>query len=202
MTTKPFYQVIKDLTGYKVFPLANAYLANADADSPAIISTLQSVADTVAEDIKLNPITRPRPNEVGNDVKKRVGKVLKAGNKVNIIPMAKKADYLEPAGYPDFKIRIADEIYFLECKTFQSDQKKKSMRSFYCSDGPSIREKINCDAIHILMSFEMRNQGNKYTPLSYRLVDLYDLPCTLKKEWNSSNTELYAAGRILVKKNV
>lgn len=191
MTTKPFYQVIECLTGYEVFPLANA-----DADSPAIINTLQRVAKKVADDIKLNPITRPRPNEVGHDVKKRVSNILQAEKKVNVIPMINKA------GYPDFKIRIADEIYFLVSKTFQSDQKKKSMRSFYCSDGPSIQEKINCDAIHILMSFEMRTRGNKYTPLSYRLVDLYDLPCTLKKEWNSSNTELYAAGRILVKKNV
>ena len=191
MTTKPFYQVIKDLTGYKVFPLTNA-----DAGLPAIINTLRRVAKKVADDIKRTSITRPRPNEVGHDVKKRVSNILQTEKNVNVIPMTNKA------GYPDFKIRIADEIYFLECKTFQSDQKKKSMRSFYCSDGPSIREKINCDAIHILMSFEMRNQGNKYTPLSYRLVDLYDLPCTLKKEWNSSNTELYAAGRILVKKNV
>ena len=187
MTTKPFYEVIKELTDHDVIPVSDT---NEDS---SVIDILQRVAERVAVDIKVNPIKRPRPNEVGNDVKKRVGYVLKTETEVNIIPMTNRA------GYPDFKIRITNEIYFLECKTFRSDRINESMRSFYYSDGPSIREKIDCKAAHILMSFEMKNQENIYTPLYYRLVDLYDLPCRLKKEWNSGNTDLYAEGRILAR---
>ena len=39
--------------------------------------------------------------------------------------------------------------------------------------------------------------GNDNTPLSYKLIDLYDLPCNLKQEWQSSNKELYADERVL-----
>ena len=190
MTTKPFYEVIEDLTGFEVIPLTDTNTVS------SVIDTLRRVAERVAKDIKLNPIERSRPNEVGNDVKEMVGNVLAVDKSVNTISIDKGA------GYPDFKICIDNEIYFLECKIFQSDQINKSMRSFYCSDGPSIRKKINCKAAHILMSFEMKNQENIYTPLYYRLVDLYDLPCRLKKEWNSGNTKLYAEDRVLVKEFV
>lgn len=190
MTTKPFHEVIKALTRQDVIPVPNL-----KACTP-VVQTLEGVAESVADGIKVNPIERPRSNEVGHDVKKRVSNVLGAEKAVNIMPITNKA------GYPDFKICIEDEIIFLVCKTFRSDQINKSMRRFYCSDGPSIREKIRCTAAHILMSFEMENQRNLYTPVSYRLVDLYDLPCTLKKEWNSDNKQLYAKNRILVNKTV
>lgn len=185
MTTKPFYQVIECLTGYEVIPFIDI-----KADLPVIIDTLQRLAETVADDIKLNPIKRLRANEAGIDIKERVSNGLEAEETVNFVPMTR--------GYPDFTICITNKIFFLACKTFRSDQINESLRSFYYSDGPSIRKNIDCAAAHILMSFEMQNQGNLYTPLSYRLVDLYDLPCTLKKEWNSSNTKLYAEGRVLV----
>ena len=189
MTTKPFHQVIKDLTGHEVFPFANT-----KADLSVIIDILQRVAETVAEDIKLNPLERPRANDAGTGIKERVGNGLEAEKAVYVVSITR--------GYPDFKICIANEIYFLECKTFRSDQINESLRSFYCSDGPYIRKNIDCAAAHILMSFEMENQENIYTPLFYRLVDLYDLPCTLKKEWNSGNKKLYAKTRILDEKDL
>ena len=38
-----------------------------------------------------------------------------------------------------------------------------------------------------------------YTPRSFRLVDLHDLLCDVKYEFNSDNRRLYAAGLLLLK---
>ncbi len=187
--TRPFHEVIKELTGYEIIPVNNSMIGKAQ-----LCATLQRVAKKAAKEMIKKPIVRPRPNEVGNDIEIYVKNVLKIDSKIEDLNVGPNT------GYPDIKakIRKTAEIVFLECKTFGTGKEMSSMRTFYLSPGPAVRLKVDCDALHIAISYEMSRQGNEFTPLTYKLVDLYDLPCNLKQEWQSSNKELYAGKRILM----
>lgn len=75
------------------------------------------------------------------------------------------------------------------------------MRSFYLS--PSDSFKVSLDARHLLLAFGMNptaisgSRDSLYTPQSYKLIDLYDLLCDVKYEFNSDNRRLYAPSMIL-----
>lgn len=187
---QPFHEVVRILTGtHSVIPIADANIG-----LNALNAILRRIAERAADAMKQSPIIRSRPNEVGNDVEVYIKDALEIEPGVSIMPMPSSA------GYPDIKIYLhdTDEVVFLECKTFGTGKESSSMRSFYLSPGTAIRAKVDCSTVHILMSFEMKVQGNTYTPLSYKLVDLYDLPCNLKEEWQASNKQLYADQRVLV----
>ena len=188
---QPFYEVVKELTGHYAVPLDDAKV---DFDEFNIM--LQRIAERSADAMGQNSIERPRPNEVGNDVEKYVVKSLEEEPSVSVMPMPYKV------GYPDIKIHLhaTEEIVFLECKTFGSGKEDYSMRSFYLSPGEAVTAKVDCNAPHIMISFEMKREGNIFTPVSYKLVDLYDLPCKLKEEWQANNRDLYADQRVLVSK--
>lgn len=186
-----FYEVVKLLTEYDVIPLGDAKV-----DFNEFNTVLQRIAERSAYAMEQDPIERPRPNEVGNDVEKFVIKSLEEEPGISVIPMRYKT------GYPDIKIYLhaTEEIVFLECKTFGLGKANDSMRSFYLSPGKAVTSKIDCNAPHIMMSFEMRREGDIFTPVSYKLVDLYGLPCKLKEEWQANNRDLYADQRVLVSK--
>ncbi|HEX7486001.1 MAG TPA: hypothetical protein VF332_07610 [Vicinamibacterales bacterium] len=42
------------------------------------------------------------------------------------------------------------------------------------------------------------SRNSLYTPKSYKLVDLHDLLCDVKYEFNSDNRRLYAASMVLL----
>ena len=186
--TQPFHKVIEKLVQKKIVPLDGSEFGKDE-----LCATLQRVASKAAADMTEKPIVRPRPNEVGNDIEAYVKDALNAESNISVLAMSPNT------GYPDIKIQLCGtcEIVFLECKTFGSGKETSSMRTFYLSDGPAVRSKVDCNAMHIAISYEMNRQGDEYTPLSYKLIDLYDLPCSLKKEWQSSNKELYANERVL-----
>lgn len=186
---QPFYEVVKSLTRYDVIPLGDAKV-----EVNEFKAVLQRIAEKSAYAMKQDPIERPRPNEVGNDAEKFVIDSLEEEPGISVVPMRYKT------GYPDIKIclRSTKEVVFLECKTFGLGKANDSMRSFYLSPGKAVTAKIDCNAPHIMMSFEMRQEGNIFTPVTYKLVDLYDLPCNLKEEWQSNNQDLYAEQRVLV----
>ena len=184
-----FHELVKKLTGYGVIPLEDAKV-----DFNEFSVMLQRVAERSANALEENPIVRPRSNEVGNDVKKYVINSLEEERGVSVMPMRYKM------GYPDIKIQLnaTAEIIFLECKTFGLGKKDDSMRSFYLSPGKAITTKVDCNAPHTMISFEMSQNGNIFTPVAYKLIDLYDVPCKLKKEWHAKNQDLYADQRVLV----
>lgn len=76
------------------------------------------------------------------------------------------------------------------------------MRSFYLS--PSESFKVSVDARHLLLAFGMEaeaipnSRDSLYRPLSFKLVDLHDLLCDVKYEFNSDNRRLYAANTLLL----
>lgn len=186
-----FHELVKKLTGYDVIPLENARV-----DFTEFNVMLQRIAERSADAMEANPIVRPSPNNVGNDVKKYVINSLKEEPSISVMSMRYKM------GYPDIKIHLhaTEEIIFLECKTFGSGKKNYSMRSFYLSPGKAITTNVDCKAPHAMISFEMSRQGDVFTPVAYKLIDLYDVPCKLKKEWHANNQDLYADQRVLVSK--
>lgn len=187
--TRPFHEVIKELASNEIIPLDDSEFGKDE-----LCATLQRVASKAAADMTEKPIVRPRPNEVGNDIEIYVKDALEIEPEIAVMPMGPSV------GYPDIKTQLlrTQEIVFLECKTFGTGKETSSMRTFYLSPGPAVRLKVDCDAMHIAISYEMNRQGNDNTPLSYKLIDLYDLPCNLKQEWQSSNKELYADERVLL----
>lgn len=190
---KPFYKVIRKLTGHDVIPASRATVGGR-----ALLVILERVADRAAQKMMDNPIIRSRRNEVGNDIEDYVKDALGEETAIETRNMR------QSAGYPDIKSQIATtrETVFIECKTFNSNTKESTQRSFYLSDGPAVREKVDCDAIHVAMSYEMNQNGDTYRPHSYKIIDLYDLPCKLKKEWYSDNRSLYDTPRVLASRSL
>ena len=80
------------------------------------------------------------------------------------------------------------------------------MRSFYLS--PSESFKVSVDARHLLLAFGMEaspiagSRDSFYIPKSYKLIDLHDLLCDVKYEFNSDNRRLYAPSMLLLQGDV
>jgi hypothetical protein len=97
---------------------------------------------------------------------------------------------------------------YLECKIFAQGSADTTMRSFYLS--PSESFKVSVDARHLLLAFGMQasptagagSRDSKYIPLSYKLIDLHDLLCDVKYEFNSDNRRLYAPSMMLLQGNL
>jgi hypothetical protein len=192
----PFSVVIKSLAGFAVVPIDRK-----SEQDQSLIERLERAALSCGAAIRKLPIERPRPNEVGNDVEPFVQKALiEVGLKCERPTSAggkKKA-----MGYPD--LMITDEWgrpTYVECKIFSADTRDTSMRSFYLS--PSEKFKVTMDARHILMSFEMartpiaNSRNSTFAPSAFKIVDLHDLICDMKYEFNSDNHRLYAAENVL-----
>ena len=74
------------------------------------------------------------------------------------------------------------------------------MRSFYLS--PSSDFKVTANARHLLLAFEMvatptTGKNSNYCAQAFKLIDLHDLQCDVKYEFNSDNKRLYAPELIL-----
>lgn len=190
---KPFYRVIKKLTGYAVIPISRAIVGDDE-----LLAILERVANRAAQEMNRNLIVRSRPNEVGNDIEKRLKRALETETAI------KNRDMRQNTGYPDIKSQVTAtrEVIFIECKTFNPDTRDSTQRSFYLSDGPAVRKKVDCDAIHVAISYEMNRNGDTFRPQSYKIIDLYDLPCKLKKEWHSNNRSLYDDRRVLASRSL
>lgn len=105
-------------------------------------------------------------------------------------------------GYPDILVRDSENrATYLECKIFAQGTAETTMRSFYLS--PSESFKVSVDARHLLLAFGMHaspiagSRESTYVPKSYKLIDLHDLLCDVKYEFNSDNRRLYARSMML-----
>lgn len=192
----PFPSIVRALAQRQVIPVD----ATNAADRDLLEKLLQAIRLCAAE-LRSNPIVRPRPNEVGNDVELYV---LRALPKVGLRAERPTSEggKGKSTGYPDLLIRDATKrITYLECKIFTGESARTTMRSFYLS--PSESFKVTADARHILVAFEMSaspvpgSQNSAYLPTSYKLIDLHGLRCDVKFEFNSNNLRLYAASMIL-----
>lgn len=192
----PFPVVIKAICGNAV-----ENLDLADPDDAALIAALKQAAVTTAQLVTKSPIRRPRPNEVGNDLEPFVRQAaIKAGLAASA-PKSKTGRG-QQVGYPDILVRDqAGRATYLEVKSFADGADATTMRSFYLS--PSANPKVCLDARHIVLGFGVvaapitGSRDSFYRAVSYKLINLYELQCDVKYEFNSDNRRMYADGLIL-----
>jgi hypothetical protein len=192
----PFSVIVKSISETEVIRI--------DRDDPSDIALIGRLEDAVrmcAEDLKSNPIRRPRPNEVGNDVEAYVMRALPRSGLRASRPVS-RAGLGKATGYPDILLQDdGGRDTYLECKIFAHGTTDTTMRSFYLS--PSESFKVARDARHLLLAFGMEasaipgSRDSMYVPRSYKLIDLHDLLCDVKYEFNSDNRRLYAPSMML-----
>jgi len=192
----PFPLIVKAMCGHKVIPLDVAGQADR-----ALVKSLKEAVRLCVKELKLHPIKRPRPNEVGNDIEKYV---MQAVPKVGLKAFrpTTKTGKGRSTGYPDILIQDnIDRYTYLECKIFTQGAPLTTMRSFYLS--PSASPKVCFDARHLLLAFGMDasaikgSRNSSYKPRSFKLIDLYNLTCSVKYEFNADNRSLYKPSMIL-----
>lgn len=197
----PFNVIIRALAGHQVIPMDKGSKEDAD-----LVEKLTAAAAIVGEDVRARPILRPRPNEVGNDIEVYI---LNALTKVGVrcVRPTSAGGKGKATGYPDLLIDDGSgRPTYLEAKIFGVDSPNSTMRSFYLS--PSESFKVSKDARHLLMAFEMVREPiqnsnlSSFTAVAFKLVDLHDLICDMKSEFNSDNRRLYAPGLMLAQGSV
>lgn len=149
--------------------------------------------------VQQNPIVRPRPNEVGNDMEPFVIECLCNENLRAMRPKTISGRG-KSTGYPDIKISTSGLSIYLEVKTFARRNYSTTQRSFYFS--PTDDPKVTEDAHHLAVGFEIERTGNEFIPVGFEILDLYGLPCDLKSEFNSDNRRLYDTSRILCQQHI
>lgn len=197
----PFSVIVKSLAERQVIQINKA-----DAADMELLKRLKKTIQVCAADLKSNPIKRPRPNEVGNDVEAYVIRALPQAGLTAARPTS-QAGLGKSTGYPDILVRDAENrATYLECKIFAQGSAETTMRSFYLS--PSESFKVCVDARHLLLAFGMHanpiagSRDSMYIPKSYKLIDLHDLLCDVKYEFNSDNRRLYAPSMMLLQGDV
>ncbi len=192
----PFPVVIKAICGNAV---ENVDLRN--PDDVALVEALERTAAITAKLVAQSPIRRPRPNEVGNDLEPFVRK---AANEAGLSATAPKSKTGrgQQVGYPDLLIcDVAGRTTYLEVKSFADGSDATTMRSFYLS--PSANPKVCLDARHIVLGFGVQSEpisGSRdsyYTAVSFKLINLFELQCDVKYEFNSDNRRMYADNLLL-----
>ena len=197
----PFSVIVKSLCECEVIPIDKA-----DAHDVELLKQLLTTIQICATDLKAHPIRRPRPNEVGNDVEEYVMRALPKSGLRAARPTS-KTGMGKATGYPDILVTDGQaRPTYLECKIFAQGSAETTMRSFYLS--PSESFKVCVNARHLLLAFGMEaaaiagSRDSHYTPRSYKLVDLHDLLCDVKYEFNSDNRRLYTPSMVLMEGTV
>jgi hypothetical protein len=192
----PFTAVVRALAEHSILKMDPT-----DAHDADLIGKLSQAATICGERLRANPIKRPRPNEVGNDVEPYVIDAVKEVGLTCARPVT-KSGALKSTGYPDILITgEPGRKTYLECKIFSAETAGTTQRSFYLS--PSDDFKVCHDARHLLIAFEMvatpieGSRNSAYSAVAFKLVDLHDLLCDVKYEFNSDNRRLYGAGMVL-----
>ena len=193
----PFSLIVKSLSDHQVIKFDPK-----SPDDAAVLTLLEQAIQLCAQELKADPIRRPRPNEVGNDVEAYVFRATKQAGLSPAKPTAQNG-HAKSTGYPDMLFfDAANRPTYLECKIFAEGTAATTMRSFYLS--PSESFKVSQDARHLLLAFGMRaeavpgSRDSLYTPVSFKLVDLHDLLCDVKYEFNSDNRRLYTPDLLLL----
>jgi hypothetical protein len=192
----PFNIIVRALSGRQLLRFERR-----QPDDAALLTSLKRAIKVCARDLRDRPIRRPRPNEVGNDVESYVLAALNAGGLQAERPRS-AGGKSKAAGYPDLLILDgANRPSYLECKIFGYGKPDSTFRSFYLS--PSDTFKVSRDARHLLLAFGMEakaiegSRDSIYMPRSFKLIDLHDLLCDVKYEFNSDNRRLYSPAMVI-----
>lgn len=197
----PFSVVIKALCDHVVIPIKND-----DAVDLQLLSLLTEAAHEAGRLVHQTPIKRPRPNEVGNDMEPFLMQGLTTAGFECTRPTT-RSGALRSMGYPDALVVHAGRPTYVECKIYSEKTEFTSQRSFYLS--PSSDFKVTQDARHVAVGFKMlatttndRSGDSYYVPTSFKIVDLYDLYCDVKYEFNSDNRRLYRRENVLIEETI
>jgi hypothetical protein len=151
----------------------------------------KQAAEAVLSEARKHPIRAERINEVGNAVELLVLSALSdAGFETGrpSPPSGRK----KTAGYPDLYASSKDDYFYVEIKTYSPKTEKSSQRTFYIS--PSEDFKVSRNGYHLLLALSTEEiEEGVYSLTGFKLLDLYELECTLKLEFNASNKDLYSA---------
>jgi len=164
-----------------------------------ILHFIVEAARTTCREVQANPIERPRPNEVGNDMEPFVIRALNQHGLDAAAPRTRNG-MGKSTGYPDIRIETDGPPIYVEVKTYAAANHDTTQRSFYLS--PADDPKVFEDGYHLLVGFEIERTGNLFTPVAFEIVDLFGLVCDMKSEFNSDNRRLYQPDRVLAHERV
>jgi len=197
----PFPVVIKALADVSVLPIDHESVSDR-----ALIDKIASAAKAVGSAVRANPIRRNRPNEVGNDIEPFVIDALLTCDLRAERPRSAKGRG-QQVGYPDILLYDReDRPTYLECKIFGEGTAMTTMRSFYLS--PSANPQVCLHARHMLLAFGVDREpisdsrDSLYRPSSFKLIDLHNLKCDVKYEFNADNARLYSPDLLLAEGRV
>jgi hypothetical protein len=153
---------------------------------------LEAAAQETIELINQEGVGANRVNEVGNYVEEYIKRSLENRGFKVATPMAQNGRR-RSTGYPDLEVFDDDTFLYIEVKTYNPKNVNTTQRSFYLS--PSTNPKITRDAYHLLIAFAMQPHPDKpktWTCERVKFLDLYNLTCNIKFEFNASNRDLYS----------
>lgn len=192
----PFPIAIKALSGCKVIPFNKD-----DEKDRKFLESLVKAVEIAGKKAFEGGIFTARPNEAGNRIEPFVSEALtEVGLRVG--KPVTKSGKKRAAGYPDLQVEDTyGRIIYMDCKTYSAKTKGQSFRTFYFS--PSKDPKINIDAHHLLISFELETDLRKgkraFIPISWQIYTLDNLLVQVKHEFNASNKDLYREESLLAK---
>jgi hypothetical protein len=185
----PFNLVIEAMTGKKVISFDRS-----NPEHQEVLELLKQAALEAGGKINMRGISRPRPNEVGNDIEPYVRNALNSSGLQADIPEGPNR-HKKAMGYPDIIFWHNNKPYYLECKTYNIENIGTTQRSFYFS--PSEEFKVIYDAPHFILSFEIYvagENGNEhiYKCRHYKILSINSLLLDVKYEFNSDNKRMYS----------
>jgi hypothetical protein len=188
----PFGLVIKSMTGFEVIQFDRDKVEDKN-----LLQKISQAAEITGREIAgMGGIKRPRPNEVGNDLEPFIEKALKSIGYADTRTPKGKSGKGKAVGYPDREFTDNGRAIYLELKSYAKESLNSTMRSFYLS--PSDDFKVNKDALHLLIAFEIVREGNAFFVSGWKIITVDKLLVDVKYEFNSDNKRLYASHAVLV----
>jgi hypothetical protein len=188
---------IEAVTGQKVIPLAS------DEEDKNLLRRISQAASLLIERSAGDFIRTSRLNELGNAIEEPL---LRACCDVglNATWPSRRDGSGGRTGYPDIAIDIrGDRPTYLEAKVIGAGSEGSSFRSFYLS--PSENPKVCVDARHLLVAFVHKRRGSgddgleRYSLISYKIVDMARVVGKIKFEYQSSNKDMYLGGSVIAR---
>lgn len=181
----PLYLVIESICGMKV-------LIYDGTEKDRLIRAARIAAASMNNE----GVKSGRVNEVGNKIEPFIlGALSSAG--FNAGKPKLESGKVKSAGYPDVFATYPQSgskstcHFYIECKSYNRDNVATTQRSFYLS--PSKDFKVTTDAYHLIFAYSMKHQGNGiYATDGFRILDIRDLLCDVKYEFQSDNKRLYS----------
>jgi hypothetical protein len=177
----PFNLFIKAISGRQIVAIDDS-----TKEDKALLNELRLVLKQAMTEIKKTGIQTKRPNEAGNEAE-RFLKVALEKSSLNVQPLS------QSAGYPDILILDSFQRHtYLEVKTYNITSAESSFRSFFVSP-PKKKSKIEFDARHLVVSFQLEKRGGLFYAEKAAVYDIKFLMGEVKREFNTNNKQLYSS---------